>query len=126
MLDDAPVPEAWMVDKLALARLEGSYLDGEDENNETASTASDRYWARYHSMITWEPWPARRELWARLAAAAITLPSRVDQLKKLLRPDPDHQNPLINGFEDWSSPLTELLRILSVLVVFACKRAGWN
>jgi hypothetical protein len=122
MLDDAPVPKAWMVDKLAqaLARLEGGHSNGGGENNETAS---DRYWARHQSMITWEPWPTRRELWARLAAAAITLPSRVDWLGELLRPDPDHQNPLIERFEDWISPLTEMLRILSVFVVFACKEA---
>lgn len=120
MVDEAPVPEAWRVNKLALARNEDS--DEDDENNETAS---DHHLRRVGSTDTWEPWVTPSVLWARLAAAALTLPSRVDHLETLLSPDPDDPdgNPLITHLDEWIPSLHETLKILSTLVVFACKGA---
>lgn len=119
MVDDAPVPEAWLVNTLVEE-------NAEDDDSDTDEAASDREWRRVAEMVTWEPWPKRRELWARLAAAAVTLPSRLDDMEKLRRPDPDPpgQRRLTRlVWKDWVPPSRDTIRILSVLAVFACKKA---
>jgi hypothetical protein len=120
IVDDAPVPEAWRVNKLALTQDES---DDSDEDNEGSPS---HWWRRIGNTDTWGPWDTRKELWARLAAAAITLPSRIDHLETLLCPGPDDpdRNPLITHLAEWVPSLQETLRIISTLVVFGCKRAG--
>jgi hypothetical protein len=130
MVDDAPIPEPWRVNKVALAQDESDDSDENDENDEndeSVLTSPDcRWWRRLGDTDHWGPWDTGRELWARLAAASITLPSRIDHLETLLCLDPDDpgRNPLITHLTEWIPSLQETLRILSTLVVFGCKRPG--